>query len=377
MIKVEYGLPKGELNKRYLQLFDEDLPDMDYKWKQIYEEMSRQYPEPVQNIPTEIKDILIAGFPTLVDIFISYLNCKRLPKDIKDRIITIFNYKKYQPKIAGFFMEPKNKFQIYVCHYCGTAYINAYGILNDYRDKYQFVKRATPFELKKFIPGNLSNKTIQKIIDNQGLFTCLDDFDNLSCWHSSKKSDSIKLLSDNHFDLDHELDKGSCPLLALSLYNFVPCCSVCNEKLKHTTTVGDKTDKNELIKLSPTSDDYDFDGNVTFTVIPRIASTYRFLKNQRKYRIDITCHDAAFQKTVDLFRLKQRYNHHKVFALRLLDLKERYSAGSIKMISNLLQKKNRFPNRYTEQQIYEDIFGEEYSKVGHRCFDKLRRDILM
>ena len=75
MIKVEYGLPKGELNKRYLQLFDEDLPDMDYKWKQIYEEMSRQYPEPVQNIPTEIKDILIAGFPTLVDIFISYLNC--------------------------------------------------------------------------------------------------------------------------------------------------------------------------------------------------------------------------------------------------------------------------------------------------------------
>lgn len=28
-------------------------------------------------------------------------------------------------------------------------------------------------------------------------------------------------------------------------------------------------------------------------------------------------------------------------------------------------------------RIYdEDIFGEEYSKVGHRCFDKLRRDIL-
>ena len=90
----------------------------------------------------------------------------------------------------------------------------------------------------------------------------------------------------------------------------------------------------------------------------------------------MTCHDADFKKSVDLFRLKQRYNYHKVFALRLLDLKERYSAGSIKMISNLMQGTSPRPERYTEQQIYEDIFGEEYSKVGHRCFDKLRRDIL-
>ena len=374
MIKVEYVLPKSELNKRYLQLFDSELSTMDLEWKRLRNDIGKQYS--VSNIPADIRDILIADYSTLVDIYLSYLNWNGLSRLTKEELIKLFDYKKYQPQIAGFFMEPKNKFQIYVCHYCGTAYINAYGIMNDYRDKYQFVKKASPFELKKFIPGNLSDKTIQKIIDNQDSFTCLDDFDNLSCWHSAKKSDSIKLLSDNHFDLDHELDKGSCPILALSIYNFVPCCSVCNEKLKRTITIGDKINKNELIKLSPTSDGYNFDGNVTFFVIPRVASTFGFLKNQNKYKIDITCQDAAFEKTIDLFRLKQRYNHHKVFALRLLDLKERYSKGSIKMISNLLQNKKRFPNRYTEQQIYEDIFGEEYSKVGHRCFDKLRRDIL-
>lgn len=374
MIKVEYGLPNSELNRRYLQLFDSELSTMDREWKRLRNEIGKLYS--VSNIPADIRDILIADYSTLVDIYLSYLNWNGLSRLTKEELIKLFDYKKYQPQIAGFFMEPKNKFQIYVCHYCGTAYINAYGIMNDYRDKYQFVKKATPFELKKFIPGNLSDKTIQKIIDNQDSFTCLDDFDNLSCWHSAKKSDSIMLLSDNHFDLDHELDKGSCPMLALSIYNFVPCCSVCNEKLKRTITIGDKTNKNELIKLSPTSGGYNFDGNVTFFVIPRVASTFGFLKNQNKYKIDIICQDAAFEKTVDLFRLKQRYNHHKVFALRLLDLKERYSTGSIKMISNLLQNKKQFPNRYTEQQIYEDIFGEEYSKVGHRCFDKLRRDIL-
>ena len=196
----------------------------------------------------------------------------------------------------------------------------------------------------------------------------------MSCWRSEKKSDSINLLSGNHFDLDHELDKASCPLLALSLYNFVPSCPTCNQKLKRSATIGSKIDKKELIKLSPTSDKYDFDKNVLFYITPKRMSTFGFLRNLEEYRIDMKCHDKSFEKSIGLFRLKQRYNYHKVFALRLLDLKERYSPGSIKMISNLLQ--GSCSEKYTEEQIREDIFGEEYSKVGHRAFDKLRKDIL-
>lgn len=370
MIKVEYGLPKSELNKRYLKLFD--LSVMDAEWKTIRAKIAKQYS--VRKIPADIQDILLANFPKLVEIFQTYTGWK-LPNVRKKEIKALFNYKAYQPAIASFFMEPKNKFQIHVCHYCGAAYINAYGILNDYKDKYQFIKKASREELKKFIPGNLSDRTIQTIIDNRDTFTCLDDFDQLSCWRSAAKSDSIKLHTDNHFDLDHELDKGSCPILALSLYNFVPSCSVCNEKLKRSATIGDKKNSAELIELSPTSDGYDFDKNVSFGVTPKRVSTFGFLKNQKKYKIEITCHDSVFEKSVALFRLKQRYNYHKVFALRLLDLKERYSTGSIKMISNLMEGKAS-RGSYSEQQIYEDIFGEEYSKVGHRCFDKLRRDVL-
>lgn len=372
MIKVQYGLPKSELNRRYLLLYD--IVSMENEWQQIRGKIAKQYS--VAKIPVNLSEILTAEYPKLVDIFQNYLGWRKLPKIRKKEIEALFDYKKYQPKIAAFFMEPKNRFQIHVCHYCGTAYINAYGILNDYKDKYQFIKNASPAELKKFIPGNLSDRTIKKILDNRDYFTCLDDFDTLSCWHSYPKSDSIKLQSDNHFDLDHELDKGRCPLLGLSLYNFVPSCSVCNEKLKHTAIIGDKKDKNELIKLSPTSDNYDFDGNVTFSVTPKRVTTFGFVRNMMKYAVEVTCHDASYEKSVDLFRLKQRYNYHKIFALRLLDLKERYSCGGIKMISNLLQVNATTPGRYTEQQIHEDIFGEEYSKVGHRCFDKLRRDIL-
>ena len=337
MIKMEYNLSKKELNSRYIKhLFGKKLKEINQSWKKLHCKIKKTC-EAIDDIPEDISDILTADYSKLVDIFLTYLNLKELPEETKKEIKKIFNYKKYQPKIAEFFMDPENEFQIHVCHYCGIAYINAYEKQNDNEDK-----DANQEALKKSIP--------------------------------EKKSDYIKLLLGNHFDLDHELDKASCPLLALSLYNFVPSCPTCNQKLKRSTTIGSKADREELIKLSPTSDEYDFDKNVLFYITPKGMSTFGFFKNLEKYRIDMKCHDKSFEKSIGLFRLKQRYNYHKIFALRLLDLKERYSRGSIKMISNLLQ--GSCPEKYTEEQIYEDIFGEGYSKVGHRAFDKLRKDIL-
>ncbi len=335
MIKMEYNLPKKDLNERYItHLFGKKLKEINKSWEDLRREIEDTCGA-IDDIPEDISDILTADYSKLVDIFQTYLNLEELPEETEEKIIKLFDYKKYQPKIAEFFMDPKNKFQIHVCHYCGIAYINVYEKQNDDEDK-----DASQEALKKSIP--------------------------------EKKSDSIKLLLGNHFDLDHELAKASCPLLALSLYNFVPSCPTCNQKLKRSATIG--TTKEELIKLSPTSDKYDFDKNVFFYITPKNMPTFGFFKNPEEYRIDMKCHDKSFEKSIGLFRLKQRYNYHKVFALRLLDLKERYSPGSIKMISNLLQ--GSCSEKYTEEQIREDIFGEEYSKVGHRAFDKLRKDIL-
>jgi hypothetical protein len=67
MIKVEYGLPKGELNSRYLLLFNPELVHMDQVWKDILVKIGKQYS--TANIPTDIRKILTADYPTLVDIF--------------------------------------------------------------------------------------------------------------------------------------------------------------------------------------------------------------------------------------------------------------------------------------------------------------------
>lgn len=41
-----------------------------------------------------------------------------------------------------------------------------------------------------------------------------------------------KGVAKRQFDIDHFLPKGKCPPVALSLFNFVPSCPVCNERIK-------------------------------------------------------------------------------------------------------------------------------------------------
>lgn len=381
MIKVKYNIDKKKLNAAYLKLFEKDSKDKQKKWSKIRKEINSHF----TSLPSKIKDIMVADFKALTPIYLEYqamMNTDKLTdtqkEDIKQKLEEIFNYTNWQPKLSSFFMNSQNGFEIHTCHYCDMAYINAYGFWVIYSDMLDFLNNAPLEELTRFL--DIKQSTAQKIIDYrvQHFFSTVDEFDNMKCWKSQKKSDHLLDNAKNHFDLDHILDKGSCPIVALSLYNFTPSCQVCNEKLKRTQTIG--LTREELCKLSPTSPDYDFDNNVTISVIPKksTCSTFRFESHKDDYSIEFKCTDADYQKTIDLFRLRERYNCHKVEALRLLDLKERYSDANIRSISRLLQNGTQSVTalQYTEQQIYEDIFGEDFSERHHRCLGKLRKDIL-
>ena len=68
------------------------------------------------------------------------------------------------------------------------------------------------------------------------------------------------------------------------------------------------------------------------------------------------------------FRLEERYEYHKGETLRLLDLKRKFPMSNIRQIARLMHK--------TADEVKEDIFGIHFSKNNHRCFDKMRRDIM-
>ena len=173
----------------------------------------------------------------------------------------------------------------------------------------------------------------------------------------------------NHFDLDHVLDWSECPLVALSLFNFTPSCQVCNEKLKRTVLLGDTA--TQVKKLSPTSSTYDFEHNVRICIDPEDKVVDNYMANANLFTIDFKTQsgkDKDYMKVVDLFCLRERYTYHKSEALRLLDLKHNYDDSNIENIAELLGKR--------PEEVREDIFGEVFSEKQHRCFGKLKRDIL-
>ena len=86
--------------------------------------------------------------------------------------------------------------------------------------------------------------------ENIEVHTCY--YCNIDFINTFKKKNQTK----NAFTLDHVLEKADYPFLALSLYNLVPSCYVCNSKVKDSKIPFDD--------FSPTNKDFDFDERVKF-----------------------------------------------------------------------------------------------------------------
>ncbi len=186
----------------------------------------------------------------------------------------------------------------------------------------------------------------------------------------------------NHFDLDHVLDKGRCPILALCFFNLVPVCPVCNGRVKSIKQVAVNTTERKL--LSPTNPTYDFENNVTIWVdhTGGKCSTLGFEKRMDEYDLKFDTHkNPIYKKEIDFFRLEARYNYHKCEALRLMDLKERYADSRIVEMARLIMGDDMSKEKDVAadkiiNQIRSDIFAEDFMNNFHRTFDKLHKDIM-
>ena len=142
----------------------------------------------------------------------------------------------------------------------------------------------------------------------------------------------------------------------------------------------------QRIKLSPTSEQYDFENRAHFWVRPvsGMVKNVGFLKHQNDYMLDIdTSMDSDYEKEIDLFFLRDRYNFHKCEALRLEDLKRQYTPAKIKemarIICNIGKKQTKTTNLVANaviQQIRADLFENDFMNKQHRAFGKLHNDIL-
>lgn len=257
--------------------------------------------------PKSVKELLVAPYAELADYYEKFLSIGFSDSDMKN-LANIFNYDGYDDKIAKFFVDYADELHLHSCFYCEISYVNAYDVAG-----------------------------------------------------TSKK----------YFDLDHVLPKSKCPILALSLFNFVPSCQVCNSRIKKNEPIGN--DKSERMVLSPTSDFYDFENNVRFRLRPRSVSITNkngrnsFAANPSSFSVCVKA-SKPYNQEVKFFHLQERYEYHKMEALRLKDLKARYSKAHIKDVAKVL--------RISVSMVEEDIFHKKFLANNDRCLRKFTLDML-
>ena len=364
---------RGSLKQRYVTTLESlknsngtsKLRQAQKNWRKI----RRHLPEG-SRFPSDIRKILRAEYPKLVAYYTYYVNMQPINQLYIQKLQKIFSYDTYHDAIAGFFMDDKNGFNLSVCHYCGAAYINKYTVKKDDSEGLYRINNVTnTAELQKIL--QIKNQNNLRLIYNNIPYKTVEEFNRIVKFRCRDKFHSVfPEQVKNHFDLDHVLDKGNCPITALSLMNFVPSCSVCNEKLKKSKVLG--REGKPIEELSPTSIIFDFDNQVTFWLIPEAGAKLdtRPTSNQHDYELVMSVDNPDYDIFIEMFHLRERYAFHKMEALFWQELKLRYPDSRIEMMANSLQDPS-----YSAQRIKDDIFQRVLDQ-RERCFEKLKRDIL-
>ena len=194
------------------------------------------------------------------------------------------------------------------------------------------------------------SKFFEKNIEVHTCYYCNIDFIN-----TFKKNNETK----NAFTLDHVLEKADYPFLALSLYNLVPSCYVCNSKVRDS--------KISFKDFSPTNKDFDFDERVKFKSF--ISNVNLQIEKEQDFYIKlIENYSNKYDKYIESLNLNDRYDYHKYKVLEMIQKRREYPDSRIKELSDLTKK--------TQEEIKQDLFGIYISEDLHkRPLSKLIKDI--
>ena len=164
--------------------------------------------------------------------------------------------------------------------------------------------------------------------------------------------------------LDHWFSKELYPLMSLSLYNLIPCCSICNSSLKGNTIFKLSTHVHPYLDSTP--DEPKFKFSYKLIDIEKCEVTIENLTDPK---------DRKEINMVEVFKLKEAYKYHGDIEVKdILKYNYQYSDTYLQtLLDNLLEH-----YKLSKADVYRMLFGTELeaSKNLNRPLSKLKRDIL-
>lgn len=175
--------------------------------------------------------------------------------------------------------------------------------------------------------------------------------------NTGRVNDSTRLIRP-HFD--HWYSKSKYPVLALSFFNLIPSCSICNSSIKGDTDFELNTHFHPYFQdVSNGGFKYTYDQDSTKKVSVKVNATP----------------GSKIEKSLKDFKVQEVYNAHSNFELKdMLDLKFKYSENYLDTLLNSTFKDLKL----SKQEVYRLIFGVEYDEADFhkRPFSKFKKDIL-
>jgi len=339
MLKINYPNDIRKFKSDYLAIFD--IVHLENEWNDYKSDYN------IQNADFSIVRLLIGDFKYI------YQKSQNIIYDDTDtkflKLQKIFDYKKYQPKIAKFFMEYKDELNLSTCYYCNIDYINVFLNSKKYFTPIEFLNNASFLDLKQVIGKSKAN-----ILIGERDFNNIEDVLSIRGIGSTTKNkleDYQQYLSmSNHFTLDHVIDKAKNPIVALSLFNFVPSCYSCNSKFKKSQQFVNNISQ---VYKSPTYKKFDFNQVVEFKLFYKENISTANICNIDDFKVeliqDLISH--TYKDYINTFKLNERYEFHKNKAFELIEKNREYPIEYIQNIATIVGK--------SEIEIKKDIFGKE------------------
>ncbi|MCY1662746.1 hypothetical protein [Chryseobacterium sp. SL1] len=295
----------------------------------------------------------------------------------KNNFLNRFDYYRYQPSIAFFFMKYAIELDIKTCYYCNLEFVNTFSDIGEYNNILDFLNNGTKEELTKYI-GNTKGTIIFEYLESNTITSVqeLQSIYNIGK-ETINKINSLNISTGhlkNHFTLDHFIPKGDLQYFGLSLYNLVPSCYSCNSKFKKSK----QYDLDETLNfISPTSNSFSLADQLTFKLyfnvsgidlnekVNNINNLHDFIIRP-EFEIGINNNTKKF---LDIFKIRGRYKFHKYQSMKMIKKRQEYSDSSIDEISKITKK--------SIAEIKKDLFGTMIYSIAetNEPLAKYKRDI--
>lgn len=257
-----------------------------------------------------------------------------------------------------------------------NEYVDAQKLLYNFKCNFHQIVSANEKELHKNIKRFYPNGTPQNTLFQKQMINLYKEFTKEYAYYFFKKlnirtcpycnrtytftcNDKIKTRP----EFDHFYDKAEYPMLALSFYNLVPSCKICNQ-VKH----------NKQIELNPYFHGFkskfriaDKNNNVMY------GGELLNINNEEDFKVIFNHPNNIEESNIRGLGLEQLYNMHKDYVLEIIERAASYNDAYKSSLLDDFQHSD-----HTLMDIHDFVWGKylDVAEQEKRPLSKLTKDIL-